>query len=390
MQVKSYLNICNLYSSIWILYFSQGILYPNGSIISQILLLINIFIGFYYLLKVNLCDYVPTFYKGLNVFFGLHLVYGIILILNGQPFINADYVNMPPPISYLKAIIISFLPLYAYYYFAKNGLVTEMWIRKYVIVIIVLTTCQYFYFQYQTKTLFELEEITNNNGYEFLAIFPLLVFFRKKPFWQILLLMYCSFFILMSMKRGAIVIASLCIVYFFYSLIKNSTGRTKFIIILLSIIFTCAVIYKVNQMLLTSDYFLQRIEQTRAGDSSSRGMLYSKLLNYYIHDTDLGTILLGSGADATIVICGNYAHQDWLELLINCGIVGIVIYIYFYACMISSCIRINDSMIKTSFFLAMFILFLESLFSMGYQNIGYKMGLAISFCLAINSNKVTV
>lgn len=80
-------------------------------------------------------------------------------------------------------------------------------------------------------------------------------------------------------------------------------------------------------MMAESDYFNHRIEQTLEGDSSNRDVIYGGLIIHFLDETNALKLFLGNGAQATLKIHGGFAHNDWLELLINNGIIGALIYI---------------------------------------------------------------
>ena len=79
--------------------------------------------------------------------------------------------------------------------------------------------------------------------------------------------------------------------------------------------------------------------------------------------------MLGSGANATINIAGNYAHNDWLEIAVNNGLIGIVIYVVYWISLFKTCrnakLYPKYYLILTTFII---IVFMETLFSMSYNS----------------------
>ena len=125
------------------------------------------------------------------------------------------------------------------------------------------------------------EEITNNAGYLFLSLIPIWVLFRKKPLLQYAGLAFCMSFILMGMKRGAILIGGVVVLYLIWQIIKNARGKQRVIVILLTAVLAVAGVYFVIDMMTSSDYFLQRLEATKEGNSSGRDSLYSFFWTYF-------------------------------------------------------------------------------------------------------------
>ena len=239
------------------------------------------------------------------------------------------------------------------------------------------------------------EEFTNNKGYSFLALFPLLLMWNTKPLLQYILFIICIGGIILSMKRGAIIIAIPCAIYFIYSTLKTSYGKTKFAIIILSCLTIMVAISIVENMLATSDYFVYRLESTLDGDSSNRDIIYSNLWDTFINEPNPFIILFGRGANATLTVGPNYAHNDWLEIITNQGLLGIVIYLCYFAALFKDVRQVEKTNKTFSNVLTMslLILFSRTLFSMSYNAISITLSLAIGLALArpnTSKNNVTL
>ena len=81
-------------------------------------------------------------------------------------------------------------------------------------------------------------------------------------------------------------------------------------------------------MLTTNEYFAYKMTEATDG-ASGREDSYTFIWNYFLNKLDSGNYLnciFGEGANASVRITGNYAHNDWLEILTNQGIFGIIIY----------------------------------------------------------------
>lgn len=79
----------------------------------------------------------------------------------------------------------------------------------------------------------------------------------------------------MGMKRGAIAIGGVVVLYLIWQIIKIARGRQRVIVILLTAVLAVAGVYFVIDIMTSSDYFLQRLEATKEGNSSGRDSLYS-------------------------------------------------------------------------------------------------------------------
>ena len=183
------LNICNFYIFLWCLYSLQGTLYASGSIISQGILAILLAISLFFVIYANAKFEMPPYMKALNVMLTMFTVYGVSLILSGETLmVKEGYMGAVSNKDYIKSIFISCMPIYTFFVLTKIGLLTDEVIRKWIPVFIFVAIAAYF--ENQNANLAKAEEVmstqeefTNNTGYMFLAIIPLL-FFVKKPFVQ--------------------------------------------------------------------------------------------------------------------------------------------------------------------------------------------------------------
>ena len=119
--MRQYLNKCNLYILLWVLYSLQGTLYASGSIISQGILAILLLWSIYYCFVVNTKYYsreLPSFIKAVNIFLIMATIYGVVLILSGKVlYITEGDIIKTSNFDYLKTIYISLLPIYSFFEF---------------------------------------------------------------------------------------------------------------------------------------------------------------------------------------------------------------------------------------------------------------------------------
>lgn len=393
--MKQYLNICTLYILLWCLYYLQGIVYASGSAISQMILLLLMLISGYYFIKVNTEYKIPGFLKVLNLFIGVMTIYGIVLFLDPTPiYFDFTLTERASKIEFLKTLYISLLPIYPMYAFSKQNILKIETIQTLTIILIISTTLSYFRAEQQAlQEALEMgstrEEFTNNTGYDFLHIFPLLFFWNKKPILQYALLAYLFIFIIMGMKRGAILIGAICLLWFIYRAYKSSTRKQRLLLIILTAIGLIAGGIYISDFYNNSEYFQYRVEQTLEGNSSNRDDIYSILWNHFINQDSILNIFVGSGAMETINIAGNFAHNDWLEILICHGILGVIIYIAYYTSLYNTFRRNrNNSLIYNILGMCLLIMFASSIFSMSYNSLSLGITLCLGYCLANNKQKI--
>lgn len=133
-----------------------------------------------------------------------------------------------------------------------------------------------------------------------------------------------------------------------------------------------------------SDYFAERVEDTLEGNSSGRDAIYSSLLDHMLSRDNIGEIIFGEGLNKTVAISGLFAHNDWLELGINQGLIGIVVYILYFVGLWADVrqLKRQNKLIYRVLSMAFFIMFALTLFSMSYNSLTLGMKLILGISLA--------
>ena len=385
------INQCNIYTLLWCYYFWHSNSFATSDIYSRALLLFSIAMSLYYALIVNIQYKVPCYFKGVNVLFIMFSVYGIarysegsVLLLDGTT-IDGYYS--------LKKIYISILPTYAYYHFSKQGLLNEKVLKVYSALFLIL--CFLAYNSYYSKH-FGIDyddsiERTNNTGYFFLAMLPIITIWKDRPILQYFLLSIVIVMLFFCFKRGAIFSGCLCTIVFLYLSLKNSSKRRKFLLLFLTSVLLVVAYYLVSYLFENSYYFNLRYERTIEGDANGRDIIYPLFWNYLKNLTSSKLLFFGGGFDYSIKNFGIYCHNDWFEMAINHGILGVVCYIYYWHCFIKN-IRCKKE--NKAIFSAMIIFFIFSFFNTFYSfSINSLIIFSTSmfgYCLASKDNSVKV
>ena len=382
------LNRCDWFIIVWVVYYLQGVLYPSGGALSIGLLGINLLVSIVCATKIWQMPNNPPYIKGLNLLVLMFSIYGFALILMNPStvYYSKSGVSMAS-YNYIKSIYLSILPIYAFYYFSLKGYLTAKRLRWWAVVFCISSVVSYYY--YMQQALIKLmergssaEETTNNAGYLFLSCIPLIVLFRKKPLIQFSLLAFVMAFIIMGMKRGAIAIGGVVVIYFIWKAIVNSRGKTKFALIVLSVCICVAAAYFFMYQMATSEYMMKRIEDTLEGNSSNRDIIYSFFWTYFTEKADALQYFIGKGANGTLEILGAYAHNDWLEIAINQGLCGIIVYAVYWKNFYSTWRQSTNIEAKTILALVGIIYFAKTLFSMSYEDMTYVCTSVFGYALA--------
>ena len=329
------------------------------------------------------------FIKMITVLFIMFFVYGLLIILEKKNFTAWRSTERTiVSITYLFQITFSLLPFFVFYHFGKIGVLTKKYIISRIPFFLMVITCCY-YLAGQARMEFKgAEEITNNSGYLVLSIVPMFMFLKNRSLKQYLCWAFCLGLILLSMKRGAIIIGILLIGIYFLYLFKESKRSTILSVCFTLIIALVGAYYSFEEMMSSSDYFQTRVEKTMEGNSSGRDVIYAFFWKYYINETTQKELLVGMGANATLDIFGQYAHNDWLEIAINQGLLGIVVYLLYWISFLWLCLKKDiPSEIKVVLWMLFTIFFLKSIFSMSYREFTIYLSMVLGYCVAVVNNQ---
>jgi hypothetical protein len=353
------------------------------------LLLIMIVWSFYNMYLIHVNKKATSFIYILDVLLAFFTIYGVLAIAIGENIIakrTGQHINNN---SFLLNIYVSLMPIYTFYKYTIDNKLT---LKKIYFFTIIFFTVAFFDYQFWLKFAMEKlynaenrEDIINNGSYSIIGLFPLIMLFKKK-YIQYIAFAVCSYFIIISFKRGPIVIMLCC--YLYYTLFSvNNIIRNKWIVIAIPVAF-----YFLYDFFITvyadSLYFQERIEETLEGSSSHRDLIASTLLTFFFEHSNLFQVLFGHGAFATIKVAGNAAHNDWLELLVNQGIVCVIIYAVYWLRIIH-CWKRNDKSSEQRLAIGTYIIvyLLASFFSMSYSEIPLYATLVLAYVVAKTDHK---
>ena len=389
-----YKIICNVYILFWVLYNfhwqNVGVYFPLLENISNLFLGINLGISLVCTLMVIGKYKLNKFFKVLNILIISFVVYGMISIMADEPiYIKAlGSGNRIKNATYLIAVLRTFLPIYTCFLFAKMGYLDKRKIQVWFWIFLFQAIAVYFLVRnsYGLNSIDELR--TNNSAYIFVSLFPLISLFNNKIKLQYTLIVLLFVLTVLSLKRGAILIMILEIFYFFKFSLRE-VGKYKKIKIILSLCILITVgSAQIEQLYDDNTAFQNRIEKTLEGNVSGRDNIIGNLIDKYLNSS-LFNLLFGYGADATLKIGINYAHNDWIELLINQGLLSFIIFLLFWI-MFYKMWR-KEAKISSSIYLLLGLLFIcsfpKTIFSMWYSMTNIYVTLPLGYCLAEIDNR---
>ena len=380
------LNIAKIYIIAWCVYYSQGIFFSEGSLFTRLLVAVLLCISLYYVFIANTRYKLPFYFWGLNILLGMFSVYGIYLMIGGYN--PTEYAVSVPSFYYLKNILISLTPIYTFYVFSKEGLINEK-ILGFLFVVLFGCAVANYYHNYQKQLYMALlmgsnaEEFTNNAGYGFLALIPFCAFINKRPILQYIALGSCLVFLFMAMKRGAIIIGVLCAIWLMWNNLRDASIKKKIGVLTLSMALCFIGYLFVENKMQESFYFQKRIEDTLEGNSSGRDKLYVRFVDYFMNEATPLQFAVGSGANATLKVGKKYAHNDWLEIAVNQGILGLLIYILYWGLFAKEILSKHYAPREKIALQMLFIIyFMKTIFSMSYNDMSIGATMMLGYCLA--------
>lgn len=349
-------------------YYLQGGLFDHGSIASQSLVAIWLLIDIFYLLRYINLGYWEPIGRIFIVFWFLQTITWLLTPISLDGYLHSR--GLGTTYSVYKNISVVFLTYFPFYYFSYNNVVDERYLKKFAFLSLLCLVAAFFITARESVFNLGRNEITNNGAYYLVVIIPLLGLYFDKfiefVFYGAILLL-----VLMGAKRGALLCASVNFLLFFYYYSKKGNPSKRPLTALWIIIFISVVVYMSIDIFKSDDYLQQRYDQTVSGDSSLRDEIYSYALLQFKGQSILNQFF-GNGMNSTLSIIGGYAHQDWLELLINNGVLGVFLYLMIFIVFFSY-YRKNrkrmTSMARFMFLSATLGWILRSLYSMGYISI---------------------
>lgn len=370
-------------------YLLQGAIWGEGTIISQCILMLLIGWSWIVFCKVIIHPtYLPKSLKVLAILLISYVLYGLFAMMGGETLYVSHSGTPIPPFSYIKQALVSILPLYVFYNFSlKNKISIKSLCLLSIVFFVVITIT---YYTNQSKLLrLALErgslarEFTNNLSYGFIYLIPYLYFFKNKKV-AIFFLVAISISLLLGMKRGAILIGAVGIIFYIQDFFKDTAARQKivwFIAVLIVLIF---IGYYIAELYEESPYFRQRVESTIEGSTSGRNEITESLMTYFWEEANILQQIFGSGANATLRHSVNFAHNDWFEMLIDQGFVGLILLLYFYFTLWreTKLLRLYNIRFARAFRTLFYITFLKTFFSMSICNMLPYLTLIMGFLLS--------
>ncbi len=350
------------------LYYLQGMLYPSGSILSQTLVALWLLLGGVCCVKVAMGRDNPAMVNWLMLFYAIQAITFLVSpkVVLGTIHEAIGEIDTIIQFKGISAFVLSFMVMYLAS--RSSSGVSERLIRCGCYALLLVAVWRYFYRQELLQMVKMQEQVTNNMGYFFVALLPYLPFVLKRNKGLCLALLAVIIgFVMHSAKRGAIVTMIVALIFSVIYYIGKNKFTTQRIMATLAVL--VALAGGIGYAYLSNDWLLERVAQMKEIGMGSRGVIFTTLFNHWCNDGNFWTMIFGNGMSQTVALCGNYAHNDWLELLINNGVLGVVVYLMVFVSAFRLIYRSALSVeSRWAAYLCLVILLMQTIFSMGYTS----------------------
>lgn len=305
----------------------------------------------------------PEFERSILVFVGMVFLYAIVWgIQHGfqTTFISKVLLALP-----------SFL---AFRFLGQKGVINEKWLMIATISLFAAAIIQFYF--WRNVYLDDLGTENKTIGVNiFVYILPLLILIRKRIFTSVLFII-SLYFILIGAKRGLIICSILPLLLY----IKDfSRGRKNVFKWIGAVFFIILAGFVISNLLENDSYLMTRYYDTLEGDSSGRDIIYSTYLNQWSNSDNILNILFGYGSVATEhTFLRSKAHSDWIEVLFDYGILGIILYVFYFINLIKLYVKNKKSDYSSIYLCILWICGLKSIFSFVFFD-SELLALAISY-----------
>ena len=314
--------ILYLMLSLVLIYFSQGILYPTGTIVSQIayvlIIIISIFYFLFYLQQFRRCSF---FIKIWIFFLLLNIVYFCIDL-------NLVYLDS------FKMVLLNMLPLFCFYYFSQRQLLRRQDLIVFFLILFPLICYKFATARTELQDFKNDERVVENTVYLIVGVLPF-IFIIKHRGLSMIFLFVTLLFIVQSGKRAAFLAGVITLILFLIYQLNFLKGKNKrFLDVGYILTFLIALGTWGVSFFMDNDFLIYRLELMFSGDSAGRDDLYQEVIRSWYSIDSVTNYLLGGGFSSSQKITKMGSHNDWTEVTASFGALGFLLYFLLFLSMV--------------------------------------------------------
>jgi O-antigen ligase len=309
----------------------------------------------------------------------------LLLVLNIVGYIfTADFEN-EYHVHMFKGILLCMLPFYPFYYFAQTGELKAHHLLRFFVIMLPIKIV--LFYNNQSNILLEndpeVTNVVNNVAFSFVRLLPFVFLIKKYKIISIALIMLFLFFIIQGAKRGAMIVGGLGMILYFIFQIFSLEKERRVQGYLIAIICFLLIGFFAYKMYLENEFLIARMNAMAEGNSSGRDEIFNKVFDSWYDEESLKVFLLGFGFAGSVKLAGNYAHNDWLELLSNFGILGVTIYLVLFYSIAKQLLDRNWRIEKKILLFTITLMwFTTTMFSMWYSTAqGYSQAILLAYLI---------
>jgi hypothetical protein len=261
-------------------------------------------------------------------------------------------------------VLYSLLPFYVFYNVAKSGVNIEKSLQRFSYIMVFVSIYQ-LYSGYLNRLEYAsggLVRHADNVAYQLLAIMAVITVLKPKLVNLILIgMVYIA--ILFSLKRGAMLSSTIVLVFYFFESRRVFKSESKFLMISAIATFLIGIPLLIRKY---AEVLLHRFLIDESG-GSGRESFYSSIFNDWLSFPYINQIVGGGFFSLHGGLA--YAHSDWMQLLYDHGLFGVIMFsgIFISLFHFGKKIRIHSKMHYFPFLGICSILLCKSIFSGTYM-----------------------
>lgn len=205
---------------------------------------------------------------------------------------------------------------------------------KLFFVIILLINSSLFWISHGYRNLsdFSVTSIGNNVIFYMFTLIPFILLIKNRK-WQLLLMIFVSVLVVVSYKRSAIIGMFLILtVFIYFSFLKSSRNMLQNIFItIFGVSLFVSILFVANRF--TDGISAERLSNLQEDGGSGRLSRWSKLDTTLKTTYSPGDWIKGKGfrfSEIAMNKRSGTAHNDFLEVLCDYGLIGLSLYVYFH------------------------------------------------------------
>lgn len=224
--------------------------------------------------------------------------------------------------------------VFCFYYGSRISRCSEF-IKKYFskTIFIGIVVLLLYYFYYYLFMGFLDNQKSNDTVFFLIVYLPFLFLFDGNKILKTITIVLFSVICLFSLKRS-IVLGLVLFLFFLYLLEGNKKVVKKWYFWLILVLVIWVGIYVNNTV---GNLLLSRFNETESG-GSGREAIYTIVLRHF-SNSSFSELILGHGFMSTLKIIGALAHNDFLQLLYDGGLIAIVFYLSMWIYFLSFAIK---------------------------------------------------